>query len=113
VDLATNKNQFAVPPLSACGPVASGVPNPLYSPGATRFRVFTAAAADGSRVYVSICDAGVIAVVNTTNSNINSSGSGNPSDTLVADLPAALSAGAVQSNGLPPNQNPIFLLPGQ
>jgi YVTN family beta-propeller protein len=106
--------QSAVPPLSSCGPIAPGVPIPLFSPSATRFRVFTAAAADSSRVYVSLCDAGVIAVINTTNNNINNTGgSGSPSDTLVTDLPAAFSAGPVQSNGLPPNQNPIFLLPGQ
>jgi hypothetical protein len=105
--------QFAVPPVSGCGPLAPGAPTALYSPGTTRFRVFTTSSTDSSRVYVSICDAGVIAVVNTTNSNANNPGSGNPSDTVVTDLPAAFSAGAIQSNGLPPNQNPILLLPGQ
>jgi len=102
--------QIAVPTVAAC------VPAILYSPATTRFRVFTTAAADSSRVYVSMCDAGAIAVIDTTNSNANNpSGSGNlnPSDTLVTDLPAAFSAGAIQSNGEPPNQNPIFLLTGQ
>jgi YVTN family beta-propeller protein len=101
-------NQYAVPPVPTCAPAA------FYSPSTTRFRVFTTAAADSSRVYVSMCDAGAIAVINTTNSNANNpGGSGNPADTLVTDLPAAFSAGAIQSNGEPPNQNPIFLLTGQ
>jgi YVTN family beta-propeller protein len=105
---ASGQYQYAVPAVTACAPAA------LYSPTTTRFRVFTTAAADSSRVYVSMCDAGAIAVINTTDSNANNpSGSGNPSDTLVTDLPAAFSAGAIQSNGEPPNQNPIFLLMGQ
>jgi hypothetical protein len=107
---AGGQYQFAVPPVTAC------VPATLYSPSATRFRVFTTAAADSSRVYVSICDAGAIAVINTTDSNANNpSGTSNPnpSDTLVTDLPTAFSVGAIQSNGEPPNQNPIFLLTGQ
>ncbi len=63
---------------------------------------------------MSLCDAGAIAVVNTTDNSINSTGSGGtPPDTLVTDLPAAFSGGPLQSNGLPANQNPIFLLPGQ
>jgi YVTN family beta-propeller protein len=104
-------NQFAVPPVASC---VSPVLPALFSPSTTRFRMFTTASADSSRVYVSICDAGVIAVVNTTNSNLNNpGGSGTPSDTVITDLPAAFSAGPVQSNGLPPNQNPIFLLTGQ
>jgi DNA-binding beta-propeller fold protein YncE len=106
--------QMAVPQVTACGPMATPPPTTLYSPGMTRFRVFTTASADSSRVYASICDAGVIAVINTTNSNTNNPGSINtPADTVLTDLPAAFSAGPVQSNGLPPNQNPIFLLTGQ
>lgn len=105
---ATGQYQYAVPAVTAC------VPATLYTPSATRFRVFTTASADSSRVYVSMCDAGAIAVINTTNNNANNpSGSGNPSDTLVTDLPTAFSAGPIQSNGEPPNQNPIFLLTGQ
>ena len=61
-----------------------------------------------------MCDAGAIAVIDTTDSNANNpGGSGNPSDTLITDLPAAFSAGAIQPTGEPPNQNPIFLLTGQ
>jgi hypothetical protein len=85
----------------------------LYSPGATRFRVFTTAATDSSHVYVSMCDAGAIADVITTGNNANGSGgSATPFDTLITDLPTAFSNGVVQSNGEPPNQNPIFLLTG-
>ena len=105
---SSGQYQYAVPALTSCMPAS------LYTPSTTRFRVFTTAAADSSRVYVSMCDAGAIAVINTTDSNANNpSGTGNPSDTLVTDLPTAFSAGAIQSNGEPPNQNPIFLLTGQ
>jgi len=101
-------NQFAVPPIPSCAPAA------VYSPTTTtRFRVFTTSAADSSRVYVSMCDAGAIAVINTTDNNANNPGAPGFADTLVTDLPAAFSAGAIQPNGEPPNQNPIFLLAGQ
>jgi YVTN family beta-propeller protein len=107
-NLTANTYQYAVPPVAAC---ASATP---YSPSTTRFRVFTTAAFDSSRVYVSMCDAGAIAIVDATSANTNNSG-GNPTpaDTLITDLPAAFSAGAIQPNGEPPNQNPIFLLSGQ
>jgi YVTN family beta-propeller protein len=81
-DLTTNQYQYAVSPVTSCAPAA------LYGPTTTRFRVFTTAAADSSRVYVSMCDAGAIAVVNTTNSNTNNSGGGTPADTVITDLPA-------------------------
>jgi YVTN family beta-propeller protein len=101
-------NQYAVTPVAACAPAA------LYSPTTTRFRVFTVASVDSSRVYVSMCDAGAIAVINTTDSNTNDTGgSGTPPDTLVTDLPAPFSGGAVQPNGQGPSQNPIFMLTGQ
>jgi YVTN family beta-propeller protein len=107
-NLTKNQYQFAVPPVAACAPAT------VYAPSTTRFRVFTTASKDGSRVYVSMCDAGAIAVVNTTDNNANNAGgSAAPADTLVTDLPAAFSAGAIQPNGEPPNQNPIFLLTGQ
>src|SRR5579863_9189579 len=107
---STSQYQYAVAPAAACGPLSPGIPAPLYSPATTRFRVFTAASVNGSRVYVSICDAGVIAVINTNNANLNNTGgTPTPPDTVVTDLPAAFSAGTIQSNGLPANQNPIFL----
>jgi len=100
-------NQYAVPPVASCAPPVA------YAPGTTRFRVFTTAAADSSHVYVSMCDAGAIAVVDTGNSNANNPGGGQPADTLVIDLLAAYSAGPPQGNGQPAPQNPIFLLMGQ
>jgi YVTN family beta-propeller protein len=104
-------NQIAVPPIPSC---VSAVFPALYAPGTTRFRVFTTASADSTHVYVSMCDAGAIADINTTASNTNGSGgSVMPPDTLVTDMPAAFSAGTIQSNGYPPNQSPIFLLTGQ
>ena len=117
VSLLTNATfatgQSAVSAVTACGPVPA-VPLTLYSPGATRFRVFTTAAVDSSHVYVSMCDAGAIADVITTNSNANGTGdSGMPADTVIADLPTAFGNGPTQSNGEPPNQNPIFMLTGQ
>ena len=79
--------QYAVPPVGSC---VSPVLPALYAPGATRFRVFTTAAADSSHVYVGMCDAGFIADIITTGSNTNGTGGGAvPADTLVTDLPAA------------------------
>ena len=104
-NLTTNQYQYAVPPVPLCA--ATAVYPTLYSPGVNRFRVFTVASADSSRVYVSMCDAGAIAVINTSGSNTNNSITGTPADTVITDLPAA-----TQPSGLLP-QNPIFLLPGQ
>jgi YVTN family beta-propeller protein len=110
-DLSTNKYQYAVPPVSTCVPV---VPPATYSPNTTRFRVFTVSSVDSSRVYVSMCDAGAIAIINTLDNNANNpTNTATLADTVITDLPAAFSAGAIQANGEPPNQNPIFLLTGQ
>jgi hypothetical protein len=98
--------QFGVPPVATC------VPTVPFAPGSARFRVFTAAAADSSRVHVSICDGGVVAVINTTTNTITQGGTNAP-DTLLTDLPAPFSAGPAGRNGEPPPQNPIFLLTGQ
>jgi len=100
-------NQYAVPPVPSCVTAAT------YSPATTRFRMFTVAAADSSRVYVSMCDAGAVAVVNTTDANTNNSGNGLPPDTLATDLLAAYGAGPVQPDGQTAPQNPIFLFMGQ
>ncbi|MGB6401620.1 MAG: YncE family protein [Candidatus Sulfotelmatobacter sp.] len=103
--------QYAVPPVAAC---VSPVLPTLYTPGVTRFRIFTTASMDSSHVYVSMCDAGYIADIITTGSNTNGSGSGSVTpDTLVTDLPTAFGAGPIQANGYPANQNPIFMMPGQ
>jgi YVTN family beta-propeller protein len=101
----THQFQYAVPPVASCAPAA------LYAPGTTRFRVFTTASVDSSRVYVSMCDAGAIAIVTTTTSSI--SPGGNTPDTLVTDLAAPFGAGSSSAGGEPPPQNPLFLLAGQ
>jgi DNA-binding beta-propeller fold protein YncE len=90
--------------------VANPPSGPVYR-FAARFRVSAAAAADSSRVYISVCDAGSVAIVNTTDSNTNNAGSNLPADTLVLDLPTPFGIGTT-SNAAPP-QNPIFLLPGR
>lgn len=71
--------QYAVAPVTAC------VPETTYTPGTTRFRMFTAASADSTHVYVSICDAGSIADINTTTSSV-ATGTNNTPDTLVTDI---------------------------
>jgi YVTN family beta-propeller protein len=101
-------NQYALPPVAGC---ASPVPPAVYAPGTTRFRVFTTASMDSTRVYVSMCDGGAIADINTTDSNTNNGSSGAPADTLVTDLPAPY-AGPSQTLGSP-LQTPIFMLSGQ
>lgn len=98
--------QFAVPPVASCA--TAPLYPALYSPSTTRFRMFTAAATDSSRVYVSMCDAGAVAVVNTTDSNTNNSGGASPPDSVVTDLLAAPAA-----NGASALQNPVFLFAGQ
>jgi YVTN family beta-propeller protein len=86
-DVATSQYQYAVPPVGTC---ASPVLPAVYAPGDTRFRVFTTSSEDGSHVYVSMCDAGAIADINTTDGNTNGTGGGTtPADSLVTDLPAA------------------------
>jgi len=103
--------QYAVPPVASC--VSPMLPA-LYSPGATRFRIFTAASVDSSHVYVSICDAGYIADIITTGNNTNNNGGSDTlPDTLVTDLPTAFGAGPIQASGYPANQSPIFMMPGQ
>jgi YVTN family beta-propeller protein len=85
VNPTTNAYQYAVPAVSTCAPA---IPPATYSPGTTRFRVFTTASVDSSRVYVSMCDAGAIAVINTLDNNANNPTSNStPADTLIADLP--------------------------
>lgn len=77
-------SQYALPVVPSCAPAAT------YTPGTTRFRMFTTAATDGSHVYVSMCDAGYIADINTKTSSVTSS-QNNAIDTLVADLIAPFS----------------------
>ena len=81
--------QYAVPAVDGCVTPAT------YSPGTTRFRMFTAASTDSSHVYVSICDAGSIADIVTTTSSI-AQGNNTP-DSLVTDLPSPF-AGCVSAS---------------
>ncbi|MGB8580969.1 MAG: YncE family protein [Candidatus Sulfotelmatobacter sp.] len=97
--------QTAVPQVASCA--TAPLYPALYSPSTTRFRVFTAASEDSTRVYVSMCDAGAIAVIDTTDSNTNSSNPV-PADSVVIDIPAA-----PEANSTTALQNPIFLLMGQ
>ena len=71
--------QYALPVVNSC------VTASTYTPASTRFRMFAAAAADSSHVYVSICDAGSIADINTTTSTLSTGGTNSP-DTLVTDV---------------------------
>jgi YVTN family beta-propeller protein len=73
-------SQYAVPPVTGCAPAA------VYSPSSTRFRMFTVSAEDSSRVYVSMCDAGAVAVINTTDANTNNPGQLQAPDTLITNL---------------------------
>jgi hypothetical protein len=73
-----SSTQYGVPPVAACVPPAT------YTPGATRFRMFTVASADSSHVYVSMCDAGAVADVSTGTTTI-ATGTNTP-DTLITDL---------------------------
>jgi hypothetical protein len=98
--------QYAVAHAASCDPA------PTYAPGTTRFRMSTAAAADSSHVYVSICDAGSIADIIATTSTLSTGGTNTP-DQLVTDLAAPFSAAAAPPGGQTPPQNPIFLLSGQ
>ena len=103
--IPNNPIQYAVPELSSCVPV------PVYSPGATRFRMFATSSTDGGHVYVSICDAGGVADI-ITNTNTISQGT-NAADRLVIDLLAPFSAAPPGSNNEPPPQSPVFLFTGQ
>jgi hypothetical protein len=80
--------QYAVPPQSACAPVTP------YNPGNVgsnaRFRMFTTSSSDSSHVYVSMCDAGAIAIVATTTNSINQGT--NAPDTLVNNIAAPFGA---------------------
>jgi DNA-binding beta-propeller fold protein YncE len=95
-------------PYTPVGVPVAGSSTPGFS---TRFRLSTAAAADSSRVYVGVCDAGSVAIINTTTNTITLGG--NVADTLITNLPAPFGAGIPPANSEPPAQNPIFLLTGQ
>jgi hypothetical protein len=80
--------QYAVLPQSVCAPVTPYNPAKLGSN--TRFRMFTTSSSDSSHVYVSMCDAGAIAIVATTTNSINQGT--NAPDTLITDIAAPFGA---------------------
>jgi YVTN family beta-propeller protein len=84
---------------------------PVVCTAGTRFRLYAAASADSSRVYVSNCDAGNTGIISTVTST--AVGDAHPPDTLVLSLPAPLSAlNSSSPGGSPPPQNPVFVLAG-
>jgi YVTN family beta-propeller protein len=102
-----------------CMPTLPYSPAGVTVPGAStlglsaRFRMSTAAAADSSRAYISVCDSGTVAVIATDSSPLSSAGN-NTGDILVNDLSAPFGSGFPQPNtGQPPPQNVIWLMTGQ
>jgi hypothetical protein len=80
--------------------------------GTVGFRVFAASSAGGVnsnfKVYVSQCDAGNVAVVDAYPAN------GKPENTYTGvSLDTPLSTFPVLNSGVPPNQNPLFLVAAQ
>lgn len=73
-----------------------------------RFRLFTAAASDGSRVYVSNCDAGGTKIIFTATDTLVPDLTGNP---LLISAPVS-SFTPSAAGQQPPPQNPVFILPG-
>jgi DNA-binding beta-propeller fold protein YncE len=84
--------QYAVSPASACVTPAT------YAPGTTRFRMFTTASSDSSHVYVSVCDAGLVADVATQSTGVSGL-SNNAPDQLVTDIAAPFGACTTGSCG--------------
>jgi YVTN family beta-propeller protein len=79
--------------------------------GTVGFRVFAASSGGGAnsnfKVYVSQCDAGNVAVIDTYPAN------GNPGNTYTGvSLDPPLSTFPVLNSGVPPTQNPMFLVAG-
>ena len=87
------------------------VPVDLINPtgcSTARFRLFTVAGSDGSRVFVSNCDAGGTKIILTSTDSLVPDLSGNP---LL--IPAPSSSFAPTNVGeQPPPQNPVFVLAG-
>ena len=78
--------------------------------GTVGFRVFVAASAGGAnsnfKVYVSQCDAGDVAVIDAYPAN------GKPENTYTGVSIAPPLSTFPPLNGIPPTQNPMFLVPG-
>lgn len=91
----TVRDGVAIPPIPITAGAAAGVCDE------TRFRVFSAASADSSKVYVASCDGGRVSVIRTD------------TDQFANNIAAPPSAGGSSGGGAPLPQNPVFLLPGQ
>jgi YVTN family beta-propeller protein len=95
---------------TGCGP-GSGPAPAIWQPGTARFRVSIASSGGGSnsnfKVDVGQCDAGSVAVINTYPVN------GNAEDTYSGvSLNAPLSTFPPLAGGVPPPQNPVFVVAG-
>jgi hypothetical protein len=77
--------QYAVSPAASCAPPAT------YAPGTTRFRMFATSASDSSHVYVSVCDAGLVADIATKSTTVSGSTNNTP-DQLITDIAAPFGA---------------------
>jgi DNA-binding beta-propeller fold protein YncE len=88
--------------------------------GAARFRLFALASAGGTRVYVSNCDAGSTAVIQTSDDTLVQGQTPDPQTCLLTTAPLTIAAPfssfpplSVACVGtVPPPQNPVFLLAG-
>jgi len=113
-DLTVTKSIAITLPDNVPSPPATKPDTPMIATcNSARFRVFTAASVDSTRVYVSYCDAGVTAVIRTTPDT--SPGSQSGEDYLVNNLSAPVgvcSAGTCAAGSQPASQNPVFVLQG-
>jgi DNA-binding beta-propeller fold protein YncE len=82
-----------------------------------RFRLFAAASADSTRVYVSYCDAGTTAIIRTIPNTDKDDPQ--PADSIVLDMPSPVSAyppppppPPPAPAPQPPPQNPVFVVAG-
>jgi len=95
---------------TGCGAGSGPIPS-LWQPGTPRFRVSIASSGGGTnsnfKVFIGQCDAGSVAVIDTYAAN------GNPPDVYSGtSLPAPLSTFPGLSLGVPPPENPVFVVAG-
>jgi YVTN family beta-propeller protein len=94
-------------------PMVGTTAGPVAECSFVRFRLFAAASADSTRVYLSYCDAGATAVISTVPDT--SPGAQSGEDYLVNELSAPVSALSPPSSPAgqqPPPQAPVFVLAG-
>lgn len=79
-----------------------------------RFRVFTASSGGAKtspfKVYVSQCDAGSVSVIDTFATNAGPDP--HPADVVMSTVPSPVSSFPAVAGGIPPFQNPVFLVAG-